>query len=151
MSLSASPCKARPTLLNRARQIWLHLRYAIEGSVVWTLTQALSKNIELSICYAPHTKSPKSDHLRNEGTNVTISHERLLRWSWKFLHTCTSVNSSHSKIFVPRHWTTRILLTSKHRKNSTFSRTLEIHNFWLERGRDLESSLQIEHLVMYSP
>ncbi len=78
---------------------------------------------------------------KNGGTNATISREGLIERSWNFLHTYILVSYSLTKIFTITRWAVRVLWISKFRQKSTFSTTLEIHNFWLERGNDLKSLL----------
>ncbi len=99
----------------------------------------------------PLTKSPIRDYLLKAGINATIFREGLIRRIWNFLHTYILVSYSLTKIFTIPHWAVWILWISKYRQKSTFSTTLEIHNFWLERDKILKTLLHIEYLLMYLP
>jgi hypothetical protein len=100
------------------------------------MTQAVSENIEASIFHDTHMKSLIRDYVPEGGRNATISREGLIPRSWNFLYTYILVSYSPTKTFTISHWAARILWISKHKQKTTFSTTLEIHNFWLRRGKD---------------
>jgi hypothetical protein len=112
--LRVSPCKPRPTLLNRGPQIWVNLIYIAEGSVLRIMAQAISKNIEPSSFHDTH-ESPVRNYLPKEDTNAAIFREGLIWRSWDFLHTYILVSYSCTKIFRIPHWAVRILWIFKYR------------------------------------